>query len=126
MDDKNTVMFCLEASQFQDGQSRLIITFQLAVIPTHPAIPAFNPTEITVYKPLDSAVLTAADSFREIRYRSPLSNTQPFSESKVVLPRKPPKKAFKINSVHDSLIMTALTVSNNTFRMDGAIGHKVM
>lgn len=79
-----------------------------------------------MYKPLDSAVLTAADSFREIRYRSPLSNTQPFSESKVVLPRKPPKKAFKINSVHDSLIMTALTVSNNTFRMDGAIGHKVM
>lgn len=115
MDDKNTVMFCLEASQFQDCQSRLIITFQLAVIPTHPAIPAFNPTEIT-----------AADSFREIRYRSTLSNTQPFCESKVVLPRKPPKKAFKINSVHDSLIMTALTVSNNTFRMDGAIGHKVM
>ena len=92
MDDKNTVMFCLEASQFQDGY----------VIPTHPAIPAFNPTEITVYKPLESAVLTAADSFREIRYRSPLSNTQPFSESKVLLPRKPPKKAFKINSVHDS------------------------
>lgn len=126
MDDKNTVMFCLEASQFQDGQSHLIITFQLAVISTHPAIPAFNPTEITVYKPLESAVLTAADSFREIRYRSPLSNTQPFSESKVLLPRKPPKKAFIINSVHESLIMTALTVSNNTFRMDGAIGHKVM
>ena len=126
MDDKNTAMVCLEACQFQDCQSCLIITFQLAVIATHPAIPAFKPTVITMCKPLESAVLTAADFFREIRYQSTSSNTQPVCENKVVLPRKPPQKTFKINTVHDSLIMTALTVSNNTFRMDGAIGYKVM